>query len=53
MAKILRGSFLTGLTKLQKEGRPSFAWPASVLACLGNYTHQVAISERRNQRFEE
>ena len=32
--------------------RPPFAGPASVLAYLGNYTHRVAISERRIERFD-
>jgi len=33
-------------------GRPPFAGPASVLAYLSNYTHRVAISERRIERFD-
>lgn len=33
--------------------RPPFAGPASVLQYLGNYTHRVAISEKRIERFDE
>jgi hypothetical protein len=32
--------------------RPPFAGPESVLAYLSNYTHRVAISERRIERFD-
>jgi hypothetical protein len=32
--------------------RPPFAGPASVLAYLANYTHRVAISERRLERCD-
>ena len=32
--------------------KPPFAGPESVLAYLSNYTHRVAISERRIERFD-